>query len=220
MPKEHFHNHDHIDTHSLHERRTRIVVMLTTITTVVEIATGYFSNSMALLAEGWHMTTHVFAIGLTWLAYVVTRKYAASERFSFQKEKLLSLSGFTSAIVLLGVAVFVFIESFGRILHPEAIQFSKAILVACIGLGVNLLSALLLYHKHEHSDNNIRAAYIHVLADGFTGLVAILSLIGGRYFHTYSLDALSGIIGSLVISAWALSLMKSSAKVLVDFKGK
>jgi cation diffusion facilitator family transporter len=201
-----------------HESQARWVVILTVITMILEIVIGYYSNSMALTAEGWHMSTHVFAIGLTWCAYFFTRKYGSSQKISFQSDRLLSLSGFTSAIVLQIIAIIMAIESVQRIIHPLPIKFGEAIVVAIIGLIVNAISALLLKHDHDHQDDNIRAAYLHVLADGLTSLTAIIALTIGLFFHLYWLDALSGIIGSIVITSWAVQLIKGSGGKLVDFK--
>src|SRR5665213_3359667 len=130
----HAHHHDHT---AVHEKKTRWVVMLTFVTMIVEITIGYYSNSMALTAEGWHMASHVFAIGLTWLAYIVVRKYAQSTHLTFHKDKLLALSGFTSAIILLIIAVIMVIESISRLITPESIKFGDAFIVAIIGLVVN-----------------------------------------------------------------------------------
>ena len=214
---EHSHTHDHSE---LNESRTQWVVMLTVATMCLEIGFGYYSNSMALTAEGWHMSTHVFAIGITWLAYFIARRYAQSETISFEKSKLLALSGFTSAIVLQIIAVVMVVESVGRLIHPLPIKFGEAIFVAFIGLVVNGISAKLLHHDHDHGDHNIRAAYLHVLADGLTSLAAIIALSAGMYFNIYSLDAISGIIGSIVITSWALQLIKGSGAELIGFKHK
>lgn len=200
------------------ERKTRLVVMLTAITMVVEIGFGYYTNSMALLADGFHMSSHAFALGLSWLAYVAARKYAQSETISFDKSRLLALAGFSSAIMLLMIALIMAYEAVVRLLHPLPIRFGEAIIVAIIGLIVNALSAALLHHDHEHGDHNIRAAYIHVLADGLTSITAILALLAGMYLKLYSFDAISGIISSVVITKWSINLIRDSGKVLVDFK--
>lgn len=225
----HSHNHSHGSAHtsaqsdhgtdysSSHEQRTRWVVYLTAVTMVVEIISGYTTNSMALLADGWHMASHVFALGLSWAAYVIARKYSGSSEFSFSKKKLLALSGFSSAVVLQVIALLMAVESVERLLNPLEIQFSQAIIVAIIGLAVNGLSAFFLHHNHEHHDHNIRSAYMHVLADGLTSITAILALLAGMYFSIYSLDSISGILSSAVITKWAISLMKHSGKELVDF---
>jgi len=201
-----------------HESQTRWVVMLTIATMILEITIGYYSNSMALTAEGWHMSTHVFAIGLTWAAYFFSRKYSASQKIAFQGDRLLSLSGFTSAIVLQIIAIIMALESVSRLIHPLPIKFGEAIVVAIAGLIVNGISALLLHHDHDHHDHNIRAAYLHVLADGLTSMTAIIALTIGLFFHLFWLDALSGIIGSIVITNWAVQLIKGSGKKLIDFK--
>lgn len=225
--KKHVHVHKgHEDSHNKYshshthtnEQRTKWVVILTAITMVVEIIFGYFTNSMALLADGWHMASHVFALGLTWIAYYVARKYAQTETYSFSKERLLALSGFTSAVALQIVAIIMAVESFNRMLNPIEILFSQAIIVAVIGLVVNGVSALFLHHDHDHHDHNIRSAYLHVLADGLTSLTAIVALVIGMYWKIYWLDCVSGIISSIVITKWAVDLIKGSGKVLIDFK--
>jgi cation diffusion facilitator family transporter len=165
---------------------------------VVEIFFGYWTNSMALLADGYHMASHVFALGLSWAAYIISRKYSRTEKYSFEKNKLLALSGFTSAIILLVIAVIMAIESVNRFFNPVEIKFEEAIVVAFIGLIVNALSAVFLHHGHEHHDHNIRSAYLHVLADGLTSITAIIALTMGMYFKLYSLDSISGIISSVV----------------------
>ncbi|MFI5264514.1 MAG: cation diffusion facilitator family transporter [Candidatus Kapaibacterium sp.] len=213
-------HHDHHHDHHSHEHKTRWVVILTACTMILEVIVGYYSNSMALTAEGWHMSTHVFAIGMSWLAYVVIRKYTASEYLSFHKEKLLALSGFTSAIVLFVIAIVMAIESIERLISPLPIRFSEAIIVAVIGLVVNSISAVVLHHNSEESDHNIRAAYIHVLADGLTSVTAIIALTLGMIYNIYSLDAFSGIIGSIVITSWSITLIKGSGKTLIEFQRK
>jgi len=210
--------HDH--GHHSHEHKTRWVVILTALTMILEVTFGYYSNSMALTAEGWHMSTHVLAIGLSWLAYVVIRKFADSERLSFHNEKVLALSGFTSAIALLVVAIVMAIESIERLIDPLPIRFSEAIVVACIGLVVNAISAVVLHHDSSESDHNIRAAYLHVLADGLTSITAIIALTLGMIYNIYSLDALSGIIGSVVITSWSFTLIRGSGKTLIEFQRK
>lgn len=209
-------NHQH--TSDTHERKTRFVVILTTVTMVVEIIFGYLTNSMALLADGYHMSSHAFALGLSWLAYIFARKYAQTEKISFKKEKLLALSGFTSAIVLQIVAIAMGIQSFDRILHPVKIMFKEAIFVAFIGLVVNVISAFALHHKKEHSDHNIRSAYLHVMADGLTSVTAIIALSVGLFYNLYWLDAISGILSSFVITKWSIELIRDSGKELIEFK--
>lgn len=218
---EHGHEHGHTHTHAhVHERKTRWVVYLTAATMVLEIAFGLYTNSMALLADGWHMSTHAFALGLAWLAYYLSRKYSNHAEFTFSGQKLLALSGYTSAIVLMIIAVWMAIEGVNRLLHPLPIKFGEAIFVASIGLLVNAFSAVLLHHDEHHSDHNIRAAYLHVLADGLTSVTAIIALVGGMIWNLYSLDAYSGIISSFIITKWSIDLIRSSAKDLVNFTRK
>ena len=208
-----------------HEKKTRMVVVLTSCTMVLEIVFGYYSNSMALLADGWHMSSHAFALGLTWLAYVMVRKYSTSEKYSFNTQKLLSLTGFFSAVILQVIAIIMAIESVSRLIHPLSIQFGEAIFVAVIGLLVNLVSAFMLRHDHaayaadagQHHDHNMRAAYLHVLADTLTSITAIAALIIGLYLHFPAFDAISGILGSIMITKWTVSLLKASGKDLIDF---
>ncbi|QEM06113.1 cation diffusion facilitator family transporter [Mucilaginibacter rubeus] len=200
-----------------YENTSRWVVYLTVATMLLEIGVGYYANSMALTAEGWHMSTHVFAIGLTWLAYLFSRRYGQSGRHSFQQDKVLSLSGFTSAIVLQIIAIIMAIESIDRLIHPVPVKFSEAIIVAVIGLIVNAISARMLHQGNGHHDDNIRAAYIHVLADGLTSLTAIVTLGFGWYYNLYWLDAASGLIGAIVITSWAVQLIKNSGGKLIDY---
>jgi cation diffusion facilitator family transporter len=212
-------NHSH-HTHnsSSYEKKTRIVVIITFITMVFEIFYGYYTNSMALLADGYHMSSHVFALGLTWIAYVIARKYAKTATSSFRKEKLLALSGFTSAIVLQVVAISMAIESISRLLNPLTIQFKEAIIVAVLGLLVNIVSAFALHHDHDETDHNIKAAYLHVLADALTSVAAIIALTIGLFYQIQWLDAVSGIISAIIITKWAFKLIVSSSKELIDFQ--
>lgn len=207
-----------IDSTKDFEKRTSWVVYLASVTMVVEIVFGYSTKSMALLADGWHMASHVFALGLTWVAYFVSRKYSQGKNHSFSKGKLLSLSGFTSAIALLIMAIVMAYESALRIFIPVEINFNGALIVAIIGLIVNGLSAIFLHHDHEHHDHNIRSAYLHVLADGLTSIAAIIALLAGIYFDIKYLDSVSGIISSLVILKWAVGLIVNSVKDLIEFK--
>jgi cation diffusion facilitator family transporter len=212
------HSHNNEEQLLIHERKTKIVVIITFITMIAEIYFGYTSNSMALLSDGWHMSSHVFAIGLSMLAYIISRKYSDTKTYSFSKTKLLALSGFVSAFALLFIAIFMAIESIERIANPLKIEFSEAILVAIIGLVVNVISAFALNHEHEHSDHNIKAAYLHVLADILTSLTAIFALLAGYFYGINSLDAISGIISAILIIKWSYSLILNSAKELLDFK--
>jgi cation diffusion facilitator family transporter len=212
-----FHSHNqHIS--DTHERKTRFVVLLTTVTMVVEIIFGYLTNSMALLADGYHMSSHAFALGLSWLAYLFARKYAQTDKITFRKEKLLALSGFTSAIVLQIVAIVMGVQSFDRLVHPVRIMFREAIFVAFVGLIVNIISAYALHHKKEESDHNIRSAYLHVVADGLTSFTAIIALTVGFFYDLYWLDAISGLLSSIVITRWAVMLIRDSGRELIEYK--
>ncbi|WP_428623064.1 CDF family Co(II)/Ni(II) efflux transporter DmeF [Sedimenticola sp.] len=231
--------HDHnfnIDT-SEGERRTRLVVWLTAAMMVVEVAAGYLFGSMALLADGWHMGTHVAALAISLFAYRYARLNADNPRFSFGTGKVTALGGFASAITLAMVALLMGAESIERLLAPETIRFNQAILVAVVGLLVNLLSAWLLHggsadphHHHDHHpdhhahhpghhhhhDQNLRAAYLHVIADALTSVLAIIALIAGKYFGWIWMDAMMGIVGAILITRWSIGLLKETSSVLLD----
>ncbi len=217
-PHDHQHSHHTHDATDTHERKTKWVVLLTSITMVAEIGFGYYTNSMALLADGWHMSSHVLAIGLTWFAYAVARRNHDNPHFTAGTGKILALAGYTSALLLQIIAVWMAIESVARFLKPQEIKFGEAIIVAIVGLIVNAVSAIVLHHEREHSDHNIRAAYLHVIADGLTSLTAIAALTAGWVWKIYSLDALSGVICSLIITKWAFELARNSGKDLLDYK--
>ena len=224
--------HDHVflgSEHSRHERRTWFVVALTSAMMVGEIVVGWLSGSMALLADGWHMATHAAALGIAGLAYLFARRQARNSHFSFGTGKFGDLAAFSSAIILAMVAVQIAYESAVRLLHPVPIAYGEAIAVATLGLGVNLLSAWLLrddhdhHHGHGHShahhhhqDNNLRAAYVHVLADAATSILAIAALLVAMYSQWVWTDPLVGIVGSCVIASWAYGLLRASGAVLLD----
>lgn len=231
--------HDHRflgDKHDRHERRTWFVVALAAVMMVAEIVAGTVFGSMALVADGWHMSTHVTALAITALAYGFARKHAHDARFSFGTGKLGELAGFSSAIILALVALFIGYESIARLFAPVAIRFEEATLVAVIGLVVNLVSAWLLFdashhshgahdHEHDHSDGhhqhhahdtNIRSAYLHVLADALTSVFAIVALLSGRYFGWVWLDPVMGVVGAIVIASWSVGLIRSAGAVLLD----
>jgi len=220
MQHEHHHHHDGDcnHNHQTFEQKTQWVLMIAIGTMILEIAGGWYTKSMALIAEGWHMGTHVFAIGLTFLAYRVSRKYIGSKTVSFNQDKMLSLAGFSNAIVLQIIALTILYESVDRIINPINIAFNEAIIVACIGLVVNSISARILHHDHQHSDFNIRAAYLHVLSDIITSITALAALLAAKYFNLYWADSISGIIGSVVISVWAFTLIKGSGRQLIEWK--
>lgn len=206
-------NHEH--THQ-HEQRTKYVVLLTAITMVVEIFYGLNSRSMALLADGIHMGSHVLAIGLSWLAYIIVRRVSTKGNYKGNTQKILSLSGYSSGLMLLIFAFVILVEAIGRLIDPTEIQFKEAILVAIIGLLVNVVSVFLLHHKHEHSDHNLKAAYLHVLADTLTSVTAIIGLTCAMIWNIVWLDALGAIISSFVIIRWSVGLLKDSGKELLD----
>lgn len=199
-----------------HEHRTLWVVAITAITMVVEIIFGLSTKSMALLADGIHMGSHVLAIGLSWIAYVIVRKLSANNRYKGDKNKILSLSGYSSGLMLLIFAFVILYEAIQRFLTPAEIQYKEAILVAGIGLVINIASALILHHDHEETDHNIRAAYLHVIADALTSVTAIVALIGAMLWNIFWLDALGAVISSFVIIKWSYSLLKDSGKVLLE----
>jgi cation diffusion facilitator family transporter len=219
--------------HDRHERRTWFVVALTTVMMIAEIVGGTWFGSMALVADGWHMSTHAGALAIAGFAYHFARKHARDPRFTFGTGKLGELAGFASAVILILVALFIGYESVQRIIAPVVISFNQAIGVAVIGLAVNIVSALLLredhhhehdhhahdhhaqYH-HQHHDTNLRAAYFHVLADALTSVLAILALLAARYYGWVWMDPAAGIIGAVVIASWSISLIRSSGTTLLD----
>ena len=208
------------------ERRTRWVVALTFAMMVVEIVAGTMFRSMALLADGWHMATHAAALGIAAFAYAYARRHANDRRYSFGTGKVGALGGFGSAVSLVVIAVLVFVESVSRLASPVSIRFDEAIAVAVVGLLVNLVSALLLRdHEHDeqhasgdehHHDHNLRGAYLHVLADALTSVLAIGALTAGKYLGWTWTDAVTGILGSLVIARWSLGLLRDTSAVLLD----
>ena len=228
--------HDHLflgPKHDRNERRTWFVVALTAVMMVGEIVAGSLFGSMALLADGWHMATHAAALGIAAAAYLFARQHARNSRFAFGTGKFGDLAAFSSAIILSLIAVQIFYESVTRLVHPVAIAYGEAIAVAALGLGVNLVSAWLLRDSHDHDhpghghshgsssghrhhDNNLRAAYIHVLADAATSVLAIAALVIAMYSQWVWADPAVGIIGSLVIASWAFGLIRDSGAVLLD----
>ena len=226
--------HVHIfDTHNpLAERRTRQVMWLTAAMMVLEIVAGTLLGSMALLADGWHMSSHALALGVSAGAYWLARRHAGDPRFAFGTWKIEVLGGYTSAVFLLGVAAYMGIESVTRLLQPTEIHFDEAIPVAILGLAVNIVSAWLLStghaHKHEqghdhahgadhhHHDLNLRSAYLHVVADAATSVLAIIALAGGKYFGATWLDPVMGIVGTVLVGRWALGLLRDTGRVLLD----
>ena len=216
--------HDFVPDFSHAERRTRIVIAVTAAMMIVEIAVGLMSNSMALLADGWHMSTHVLAFLITAVAYYFSRTQAGNARFSFGTGKVGVLGGFASAVVLSIVALLMAGESLHRLFVPLEIHFNEAIGIACVGLLVNLGCAVLLADRHHESghgsvhdhDLNLRAAYLHVLADAFTSVLAITALTGGKFFGWAWLDPVVGVVGSGVVFSWSYTLLRDTAGILLD----
>jgi cation diffusion facilitator family transporter len=223
-PWQHSHHYG-LDT-SVAERRTRIVIGITAAMMVVEIGAGVVFNSMALLADGWHMSTHVAAFLITALAYYFSRRHSADPRYSFGTGKMGVLGGFASAVILSMIALLMAGESVHRVFTPLPIRFNDAIGVAVIGLLVNLVCALLLkedhHHGHSHGahdhhhDLNRHSAYIHVLADALTSVTAIVALVSGKFFGWFWLDPVMGIVGSAVVAVWAYGLIRDSSGILLD----
>ena len=225
------HSHDFVHDFSKGERRTRIVIAITGVMMVVEISAGLLSHSMALLADGWHMSTHVTAFLITAIAYYFTRRHASNAQFSFGTAKISVLGGFASAVVLSVVAFLMAGESVHRIFAPLTIHFNEAIGIACVALTVNLACAFLLkenhhhahgghgsdhdHHSHDH-DLNLRAAYLHVLADSFTTFLAIVALTSGKFFGWSWLDPVVGLVGSGVVFSWAYGLLRDTSEILLD----
>ncbi|MGK7888554.1 MAG: CDF family Co(II)/Ni(II) efflux transporter DmeF [Leptolyngbyaceae cyanobacterium] len=231
------HSHDFSDTQNHGEKNTKIVMLFTAATMVAEILAGTLFGSMALLADGWHMATHVAAFGITIFAYRYTRKHATDPNYTFGTGKVNVLGGFASAIALVVVAFLMAFESVGRFFQPQPIQFNEAIGVAMLGLAVNLASAWLLHDTHDHhhhdhhshdhhhhdhrsndhhQDQNLRAAYFHVLADALTSVFAIVALVAGKFFGWVWLDAFMGIVGAGVITKWAYGLVQDTSAILLD----
>lgn len=221
------------------ERGTRLVLWITLVMMCIEIVTGWWFNSMALLADGFHMGSHTMAIGLSVFAYAAARRYARDPHFAFGTWKIEVLAGFSSAILLLAVAALMVVGSVERIITPEPIRYREAIAVAIIGLAVNLVSALILgrahkhgdshdhghghiththddHHGHGHHDLNLKSAYLHVIADAVTSILAILALLSGWLYGWDWLDPLTGIVGAVLLSVWAKNLIIETARVLLD----
>jgi len=227
-------NHDHIfnEGNPAAERGTRAVMWITAVMMVVEIVAGWWFNSMALLADGWHMSSHALAIGLSAFAYAAARRYATDPRFAFGTWKIEILAGFASAIFLLGIAGMMVFESVLRLFSPQAIHYQEAIFIAVIGLLVNVVSAVILgkahdhhhghgehdhHHTHEkHHDLNLKSAYVHVITDAATSVLAIFALVGGLFYGWSWLDPVMGMVGAVLVAVWAKGLLQDTAKVLLD----
>lgn len=228
------HSHVFDAGNPLAEQKAKLAMLLTLAMMALEIAGGYYFNSMALLADGWHMSSHALALGLSVGAYAAARRLAGDQRFAFGTWKIEILAGYTSAILLLLVAALMAIQSVERLLSPSSIHYEQAIGIAALGLVVNLLCAWLLkggqhhhhhghehhghgHHSHaEHGDLNLRSAYLHVLADAATSVMAIVALLGGMLWGFAWLDPAMGLIGAVLVAVWALGLLRDSSRVLLD----
>lgn len=230
--------HQHVFTDDNHkaERSTRAVMWITAMMMIVEITAGWWFNSMALLADGWHMSSHAVAIGLSAFAYAAARRYATDPRFAFGTWKIEVLGGFASAIFLLGVAALMVFGSIERIVSPQTIHFQNAVIIAVVGLIVNVVCAIILgsahdhhdhHHHHAHGDHhhhahvhhhdlNLKSAYVHVLADAATSVLAIVALLGGWFYGWVWLDPVMGIVGAVLVAVWAKNLLIETGKVLLD----
>ena len=228
--------HDHVfdPGNRAGERGTRAVMWLTAATMVVEIVAGWVYNSMALLADGWHMSSHAVAIGLSAFAYAAARRHAGDPRFAFGTWKIEILGGFASAVFLLVVAVMMVLGSVERLIDPQPIHFPEAMAIAAVGLVVNLVSAAILgrahdghhghdphahggdHHEHHHHDLNLKSAYLHVLADALTSVLAIVALGGGWLYGWSWLDPVMGIAGAVLVAVWARGLLRDTGKILLD----
>lgn len=234
------HSHQFDEGNPLAQKRILIATILTAVMMVLEVSGGWFFNSMALLADGWHMSSHMLALGLAYFAYRAARHYANDKRFCFGTWKIEILAGYSSAILLLVVAIFMAVQSFIRLMNPVEIHYNEAIPIAILGLVINLICAWLLHdgdhhhshehghhhhihdhnhhhgHDHHHHDLNQKAAFLHVVADAVTSVLAIVALCAGKYMGWDFLDAVLGIVGAILIAKWALGLMSETGKTLLD----
>ncbi|QER38986.1 CDF family Co(II)/Ni(II) efflux transporter DmeF [Acinetobacter suaedae] len=220
------HSHQFDQGNPLAQKRILIATLLTAFMMVLEILGGWIFNSMALLADGWHMSSHMLALGLAYFAYRMARRYARDPRFSFGTWKIEVLAGYSSAILLMVVAVLMAVHSVERLLNPVTIHFNEAIPIAIVGLVVNLICAWLLHddghhhhdhhNGHHHHDLNQKAAFLHVVADAVTSVLAIIALFAAKYFGWNFLDTVLGIVGALLVARWSWGLMCETGKTLLD----
>ena len=210
------------------EKKTLVIIIFTIITMIAEILYGYITHSMALLADGFHMGTHVLALTLTYTAYLLIRKFSNSKYFPNGTDKIGTLAAYTSSIFLGLSGFWIIKEAIERFLNPVKIQFNEAILVAIIGLIVNTVCIFIMEGKHKHgediehdnekSDYNFKSAYYHILADAVTSILAIVALVVGKYLNIVCLDSIVGILGGILILKWAISLLRNTVTILIDMK--
>ncbi len=221
------HSHEFDQGNPLAQKKILLATILTGLMMIAEISGGYIFNSMALLADGWHMSSHMVALGLAYIAYRAARYYSKDSRFCFGTWKIEVLAGYSSAILLMIVAIVMCVSSIDRLLNPISIHYNEAIFIALIGLGINLVCAWLLHddHSHHHHDHhndhshhhdlNQKAAFLHVVADAATSVLAIIALFAGKYFGWNFLDSILGIVGALLVAKWAFGLISQTAKILL-----
>lgn len=220
------HDHNFAVISKKAERRTLLVLILTFFTMLLEVGAGIFLESMALLADGWHMATHVAAFMITIFAYRYSRAHANDQTFAFSPGKVGVLGAFASSVALAVVALLMLIESGERIITPHVIHFDEAIAIAGFGLFINIICALLLkerqphghahHHGHSHHDQNLKAAYVHVIADALTSVLAIIALLLGKYYGWFWPDPVMGIVGAIIITRWSYLLVKETSPILLD----
>jgi len=229
------HHHQFDEGNPLAQKKVLLATILTAVMMIIEIFGGWIFNSMALLADGWHMSSHMIALGLAYIAYRSARYYADDQRFSFGTWKIEILGGYSSAIILIIVAIFMSFQSVERIFSPVPIHFDEAIPIAIVGLLVNLICAWLLHggeydhvhdldhmnssrleHLHHEYDLNHKAAFLHVVADAVTSVLAILALFAGKYFGWSLLDPILGMVGALLVANWSWNLIRQTGKTLLD----
>lgn len=225
------HNHKFDEGNPLAQKKILVATILTGLMMLFEIAGGWIFNSMALLADGWHMSSHMLALGMAYVAYRAARHYGSDIRFSFGTWKIEILAGYSSAILLMVVALLMAFQSIQRLFHPVQIHYNEAILIAILGLVINLICAWLLHddyhhhhhhhHSHEHGDHhehdlNQKAAFLHVVADALTSVLAIIALVAAKVFGWDFLDAVLGIVGAILVGKWSLGLIKETGKTLLD----
>ncbi|MFN4319882.1 MAG: CDF family Co(II)/Ni(II) efflux transporter DmeF [Aquificaceae bacterium] len=224
------HEHDFYTPEGRTQRRVLIVLLITLMTMLLEIVAGYVFNSVALLADGIHMATHALAFGIAYIAYYFAKRWSKERSFTFGTWKIEVLGGYTSGILLFFVSFLVLQEAFSKLIKGGETKYDEALFVALLGLGVNLLSAYLLYdgHHHEHThhdhshhhDLNLRGAYLHVLADALTSILAIGGLLSGKLLGLWFMDPIMGLVGFFLIVKWSIGLMKETASILLDREGK